>query len=213
MLRTLLAVLAWRGASEVVERRRALARTGELDLRVTLRRRERIEHALVRAGVREPARALVPVTVPVAVESRTHSSVHVGSVTGADLDDVGLLEAAMRRAATQRALVTPVDDRSDAHRTDWGSMLDDGSPVERARRAVVALGVLPVLAMVSGVALTCFPLVRPLADSAPWFAFGGLALVLAGAIGARWTQPAEDDLVDDEDTDGDDDLGGLVTRM
>lgn len=197
---TMMAIAAWRVVSELVVRRRALASTGELARRIDARRSARVERALVHAHVRVPVvDALVPtriVRVPVPVSAGwgsvvpapgIHASVQVGSIHGSDLDDVGLLEAAMRRAAHQRALVTQVDDRSDAHSTDWGGMLEDGGAVDRARRVVVALGAIPLLAIVLGVCLTFVPLVRPLDDVAPWLALGGLALVVAGVVAARWS--------------------------
>ncbi len=197
----ILVVAAWRGASELVARRRQLQASGELGRRIARRRALRVEHALVRAGLR--AHVSAPVRVPVAVAGdpatharRMHASVQVGSVAAADLDDVGLLEAAMRRSVVRRTLVTPIDDRADAHRTDWGGMLENTNPVQRAWRIVEALGALPLLAMVLGVSLTFFPLVRPLDDIAPWLAIGGLALVVAGVLGARWS--------DGRATDGDD---------
>ena len=205
-IRVLALVAAWRSLTELLVRRRELQASGELERRLAARRARRIDQALARAGLLAPARERVPVqvTVPTIADpteprmASTHASVHVGSITGPDLDDVGLLEAAMRRAADRRALVTPIDERSDAHRTDWGGMLEDASPVERAWRVVEALGALPLLAMVVGVSLTFFPLVRPLHDAAPWLALGGLALVVAGAIGARWTDGRSADADDDE---------------
>lgn len=202
-LRVLAIVAVWRALTEVLVRRNELRAAGDLDRRVASRRRDRIELALVRARVRsrEPERVRVPVVIGAPAEARSrgvHASVHVGSITGADLDDVGLLEAAMRRAADRRALVTPIDDRSDAHRTDWGGMLEGAGPVERAWRVVEALGALPLLAIVVGVSLTFFPLVRPLHDMAPWMALGGLALAVAGAVGARWA----DGRAADDDDDG-----------
>lgn len=199
-IRVVLLVAAWRGLTELLVRRRQLQATGELGRRLELRRMLRIEHALVRAGLRAPARALVrvPVVGDATAQPRIHASVHVGSIAGPDLDDVGLLEAAMRRAADRRTLVTPIDDRPDAHRTDWGGMLEDANPIERAWRVVEALGAVPLLAMVVGVSMTFYPLVRPLDDVAPWLALGGLALVVAGVLGARWTDRRSADDDDDE---------------
>lgn len=209
-LRVALLVAAWRGLTELLVRRRELEVTGELGRRVERRRAQRIEHALVRAGVRAPTREAVLVPV--------HATVQVGSIHGADLDDVGLLEAAMRRTAARPPLVTYIDDQpsgvgvsvgadaastaddATAHGTAWGDMLGEENVVERFRRVIVALGALPLLAMLLGVALTFYPLVRPLDDVAPWFALGGLALVGAGVLGARWSR--EDDDADGEELDG-----------
>ncbi len=199
--RVLFVVAAWRGLSELLIRRQELESTGELAHRIAARRTARIERALARAGVCAPARqaVLVPVVADPSAPSRVHASVQVGSIHGADVDDVGLLESAMRRTAAKAPLVTYVDDRSDAHRTAWGDMLGEENVVERAWRAVEALGALPLLTMVVGVALTFYPLVRPLDDLAPWLAIGGLALVAAGVIGSRWHQSIHADDEDDED--------------
>ncbi|MCW2922166.1 MAG: hypothetical protein JWL76_2040 [Thermoleophilia bacterium] len=200
-LRVAIVVATWRGLTELLVRRRELASTGELDLRVARRRAERIDGALVRAGVSASAREAV--RVPVSAFAPTHASVQVGSIHGSDLDDVGLLEAAMRRSSARPPLVTYIDDAASdaatAHATAWGEMLGEENVVERFRRVVVALGTLPLLALVLGVALTFYPLVRPLDDIAPWFAIGGLALVGAGVLGARWARQDEDD--EDEDPD------------
>jgi hypothetical protein len=209
-LRLLLAVVAWRGASELVARWRELAATGELRVRVAARRARRIDDALARAGLRAYASTLVGgrpelarVPVHAGVHAGVHASVHVGAIGGADLDDVGLLEAAMRRAADRRSLVTPVDDRSEAHRTDWGGMLGEERVIERARRTIDALGALPLLAMVAGVTLTFYPLVRPLDDASPWLAMAGLALVAAGVLASRWAAGRREDADPDGADEGD----------
>ncbi len=59
-------------------------------------------------------------------------------------------------------------------------------PVEHAsadRSGQPPTWALPVAGL--GVALTIVPLVRPLADVAPWLALAGGALVLAAMLGAR----------------------------
>lgn len=184
---------AWRGASELLERRRELVAAGVLDTRIAARRAGRIDRALAAAGL---VRAeLVP--------ARVHASVSVGSSvrTGSDVDDVGLLEGAMRRAARERMAVTsdgvarrPFDrssvvveipDPASAH--DWGSMIVDGHAVVRERRARIAsvLAAWPIVSLVAACLLTFVPLVRPLNDVSPWLALGGVALAVAGVLGSR----------------------------
>jgi hypothetical protein len=211
--RTVVIVAAWRSLSELLLRRRELASTGELALRVQRRRADRIEHALVRAGLRAPVReaVLVPVAVGGPMRNAVHATVQVGSIHGSDLDDVGLLEAAMRRTAAKPPLVTYIDETQSsaaaapapvsAHGTAWGDMLGEENVVERFRRLVVALASLPLLAMILGVTLTFYPLMRPLDDVAPWFAVGGLAFIAAGVLGARWSRRHDDDDLDDDSDD------------
>lgn len=133
----------WRAASELIERMRHLDARGDLGPRLARRRVELVDRALLLAGVSAPARelALVPVQAGAArpagasVASRsvpipsmpslsTHASVQVGLVRGGpgDVDDVGLLEGAMRRAASDRMDVSATGVRRKAMR--------------RARRAV-----------------------------------------------------------------------------
>jgi hypothetical protein len=98
---TIAFVAAWRAASELLERRARLLVDGELAPRLAARRLQLLERALVRAGIREPQRVLVAVSS--GVDLRAHASVYVGRAgLGADIDDVGLLEGAMRRAAAER---------------------------------------------------------------------------------------------------------------
>ena len=152
-------VIAWRAASELVERRRLLDRSGELERRLSSRRAGALARALERSGVRSRERAAVPVGV--------HGSVHVGAVGGADVDDVGLLEAAMRRSTLVRAGA-------------W----QEASVAAPDHRA----GTVPLHAMllaVAGVALTLVPLVRPLADGAPWLAGAGISLVVVACLSVR----------------------------
>jgi hypothetical protein len=102
---TVMLVAAWRASSEVLERRADLRARGALGPLLAERRVRLLEAALVRAGVRERERVLVTVaTHPGAeVDLRSYASVYVGRVgVGVDVDDVGLLEGAMRRAAAER---------------------------------------------------------------------------------------------------------------
>ena len=222
-LRVAFLVAAWRGLSELLLRRCELASTGELELRVARRRSDRIERTLARARLRAPAREAVRVPVVAATRSGVHATVEVGSIQGSDIDDVGLLESAMRRAAARPPLVTYIEETpspapaagravaatppaadAEAHRTDWGGMLGEEHWVGRAWKVVDALGALPLLAMVVGVLLTVYPLVRPLDDVAPWLAIGGLALVGAGVLGSRWHQAVSPEFHDLDDGDDDD---------
>lgn len=280
---TAIVVACWRGLSELVARMRELAATGELALRVEARRLQQVSDALVRAHAREAARVPVLVGGGVATRAprmaampdvRCHASVQVGAVRDADIDDVGLLEGAMRRAASERMDVAATGIRRRAVRRARRAAGQGGSnlaaellaaapaaiaadaasstrpeprsatraprrapaperrrpsrsagprpvpaptpappsqsstpamPVRPPRRdggwtdwrwlatdeEVEALGVDPVaatwplVAVLCGAMLTFVPLVRPLAEPAPWLAVAGLALVLAGWIGSR----------------------------
>lgn len=203
-------VAAWRAASEVLERRALLARTGELDLLLQARRERGIAAALTCVGLREPA----PLPVAVVADptaTAVHASVHVGSVRGGDIDDVGLLEGAMRRAAaermeasaaglrrrpariTRRARPTPVtatgdippaaDQAAPQRRvpyTDWRFIASDDP---EGRAAPVPRWAVPAAAVAVLVSLA--PLVRPLSEPAPWLAIAGIALVGVAWFAAR----------------------------
>jgi hypothetical protein len=173
---TLLVVAGWRGASELAARRRVLVEAGELAPRIAARRARRIDRALGSAGLR-PA---------------THAAVHVGATRVDDLDDLGLLDAAMRRAARERMGVDAagISRRAD-DRVDWVELLADSPrevdlPAPRAA-ARTAAPWWAVAGAVGAVALTIGPLVRPLGAASPWLALAGLALGLAtwAAAGRR----------------------------
>lgn len=97
----LLVVGLWRGASELLSRYRDLRASGELARRVEARRHAMLDRAIALARVRERAYS-PPVLVP--AFGAVHASVQVGTDpgNGDDVDDVGLLEGAMRRAAQER---------------------------------------------------------------------------------------------------------------
>ncbi|MCW2922947.1 MAG: hypothetical protein JWM98_351, partial [Thermoleophilia bacterium] len=124
-------VVAWRGASELLERRRELMATGELATRLGVRRRRQVARALVAGGV----------------DPRVHASVHVGRIAESDVDDVGLLEAAMRRATAGAALRAV----RDAPGEPGGGQALLGAPLALA-----------------GAVTTAVALVRPLADGSPF---------------------------------------------
>jgi hypothetical protein len=219
-------VATWRAASELIARRRELVATGELARRIEDRRRAVLDAALVRAGVRERTRVLVLAGGPALPDRRTLAAVQVGAVRGgADVDDVGLLEGAMRRAASERMDVSATGVRRRAERrareaarrgdqhlaaevlvdapeaprraasgprparqprrdggwTDW-RFLESQVAIEES---VERLPTWELPAVATGALLTFAPLVRPLADAAPWLAIAGLALVAAGWLGAR----------------------------
>jgi len=88
-------VLVWRLCSEALDERRRMVATGELAARLKAREAARY----LRAGVR----------VPQVERVRVHAAVHVGSSRRSDvddIDDVGLLEGAMRRS-TRAVTATP----------------------------------------------------------------------------------------------------------
>ncbi|MCW2927599.1 MAG: hypothetical protein JWM86_1567 [Thermoleophilia bacterium] len=183
----MLAVVAsWRGASELVWARRELARVGVLEPRMQARRVARIDRALDVRGL-----------------ARSMASVSIGSVRGADVDvdDIGLLEGAMRRAARERMAVSSTGVSRTAAATsvelaptpDWGSMLvDERAATTRGARGRRLVTAWPVASIALGMATTFVPLVRPLADGAPWLALAGASLVLAGVL-ARGRSSADVD--------------------
>ncbi len=184
-VRTLLLIACWRGMSELLERRRALAASGVLQRRIDRRRALRIDRAVAAAGFSRARARRVPVAVTTG--PAVDHAVHVGSTGSYDLDDVGLLEAAMRRAARDRQGVDARGLTSRPRPTDWGGLLERATEVT-GRAANGAKQLAPpwtVVAGVAGVVLTFLPLLRPLADAAPWLAAGGFALVLAAVIGSR----------------------------
>jgi len=165
-------VVAWRGLSELVIRRRELAAAGLLAPRIAARRADRIGRALAAAGFSGRERVVV------------HASVHVGAVRPADVDDVGLLEAAMRRAARERTLVAA----DGMHAATLAPRVEvrgevDGSPARERARANQAWWLVPLA--LAAVALTLVPLVRPLDPAAPWFALAGGALASAAWLASR----------------------------
>jgi hypothetical protein len=168
-----LAIAGWRALAELLDRRAALRRSGVLERRLAARRELRVQRALAAAGLARTRRDVV------------HVAVHVGAVPPGDPDDVGLLEAAMRRAARDRI---EVDERggvrSSPRRTDWSALLaqssgrvGDGDGARAPAWTIVLVA--------TGVAFTLPALVRPLADAAPWLALAGGVLVLAGWLGSR----------------------------
>lgn len=180
-----LVVAFWRGASEFIARVRSLAREGVLEQRVAARRAARIQRALARAGLPMRVAELVPVVATAgAMVDRT---VHVGRVGSVDHDDVGLLEAAMRRAARERMGVDAGRIARRAYdQVDWATLLAE--PEAAGRHGGRGAGIrdfAPVLLAGAGVALTIVPLVRPLAGAAPWLALAGGALVLAAWVATR----------------------------
>lgn len=158
----LVVVAAWRAIAELVARHRALAASGRLAGLVAGRREQRFTRALAKLGI-----VAAPVPAPV------HASVHVGGIRAGDVDDVGLLEGAMRRAARDRVIEA-------AERELVGR---SASFVMGDRELSVPAWALVIVA--SGAALTVAPLVRPLADAAPWLALAGGALALCGWLAAR----------------------------
>lgn len=157
----LVVVAIWRGAAELLERRRMLMATGQLATRVAARRRAAVDRALARTLANDARTQDIwrgtsrrRVAVPVAGSDTMHRAVHAGRVRSDDVDDVGLLEAAMRRAADESPAVA---------RSDSGAI---------------------VLACI-GIGATFVPVVRPLADWAPALALVGAALVLAAWLVAR----------------------------
>jgi hypothetical protein len=167
-------VASWHILARFLETQRRLAASGELEQRRVARRRARIDMAISRARERETSRravrhgALVPV----------YASVQVGSVREAeiDIDDVGLLEASMRRrlrvvpeppvvARMPLPIVAPI-------RSNDFTWLEQQRPV-RARLTGPAL-------LVGGATATLVPLMRPLGDAAPWMALVAACLVVAG---------------------------------
>lgn len=261
-------VAVWRGLSELLVRARELAASGELALRLEARRLQQVSDALARARTREPARVRVGAgtdsrscasgLLGPGPDLRSHAAVRVGAVRDRDIDDVGLLEGAMRRAASERmdvaasgvrrravrrarraaaqddphlaaellsAAPRPVSaeaaeavgpapreaipaprrppaparrrrataadappapavagaPRRDGGWTDWRWLAADAD--DAGDRPLTATW--PLFTVLCGALLTFAPLVRPLAEPAPWLAVAGLALVLAGWIGAR----------------------------
>lgn len=179
-LMTLLVVFAWRAASELTIVARRLSATGELQDRIQRRRGDRITRALARAEAShargEAALARVPVRVHV------DQAVSIGATAGDDLDDIGLLDASMRRAARDRMTADSSGFRRSPRRSvDWVQLLADES--SRA-----ADGVVPWWSMSFGMlaaALSVVPLTRPLGDLAPGFAVAGIALAIAALLASR----------------------------
>jgi hypothetical protein len=165
-------IVGWRALSELLLRRRELRIGGVLDARIAERRDLRVRSALERAGL---ARAYERARSPV------YAAVDVGRVRAGDLDDVGLLEGAMRRAPRDR--MDGVVVRMPDPETDWAVLLEPSTPEPAAPAPPVVLGAR--LLVLVGAALTLVPLVRPLSDGAPWLALGGLAFVVAGLLLAR----------------------------
>ena len=166
-------VASWHIVARLLEVHRRLAGTGELDERRARRRRARVERAIIRARARGPLwsareRVLVPV----------HASVQVGAVRDADIDidDIGLLDASMRRAA-RAARERPAVARAPLPMI-VPTRSNDFTWLEQQRPAAARL-VGPML-LVAGAAVTLAPLVRPLGDAAPWLALVALCLVAAG---------------------------------
>ncbi|MCW2956682.1 MAG: hypothetical protein JWO69_1551 [Thermoleophilia bacterium] len=140
-----------------------LRATGELALRLERRRVRHLARVAVTAGV--------PPTPDPLARRGVHAAVYAGRVQAGDVDDMGLLEAAMQAAARRRA--------------------------EAIARHTVVVAASPTVAMerlapvwtigvaLLGLGLTLVPLVRPLEAVAPWLAVAGVALVLVGWLGAR----------------------------
>ncbi|MCB0877830.1 MAG: hypothetical protein KDC46_02465 [Thermoleophilia bacterium] len=182
---TMLVVVLWRALSELLLRMSVLREAGELDRRVAARRRARVDRALASWSVsRVRARELARVTVPVTTGPQADASVYVGATGGADLDDIGLLEAAMRRAARDRMAVGPEGVTTRPRRLDWGRLLDRGDDDHGAAAADRVPWWSVVVAAV-GVALTVAALVRPLGDPAPVLAIAGSMLVVAALVAGR----------------------------
>lgn len=150
---TLLGVGVWRTVSELLEQQRQLSSSGLLADRVAWRRARSVQRALVSVD----------------------AAVSIGRVHVDDVDDIGLLDAAMRRAARTRFSVDhpyrqlPL---AAGGQVDWVSVLldDHDSPTYRYLRW------LGLLVGFTSVGLTTVALVRPLSEPAPWFALSGLAL-------------------------------------
>lgn len=182
-LHAMAVVGAWRAAAELLERRRLLAASGLLAPRVAERRTRRVRRALDRLGL-EPRREGV------------HAAVRVGEVDDPDVDDVALLEGAMRRASRAPSVSTQPRAAQPARKpvTDWGDLLQVARVPARphahdsAARSPGVGARVPAWATVLagvGVALTFAALVRPLEPAAPWLAAGGVALALAGWLASR----------------------------
>jgi hypothetical protein len=176
---TMVVVACWRGVSELLARQHQLAASGVLEGRLESRRAARIGRALGRRG-----RADVE-----AAPARVLAAVHVGSVSVDDLDDVALLEGAMRRAARDRVVRGKA---GRACRTDWGALAE---PPARARAKAAGHGRAaqggrveqwwPVPVALVGVAATFAAIVRPFAEHSPWLAAAGISIVLASWLAAR----------------------------
>ena len=160
----LVVVATWRALSQLWLRMRELTLCGELAVRRARRHASAVDRQLRCARARDERGDSIGV---VQFRARgVHASVHVGAAPDAhDIDDMGLLEAAMRRAAR-----LPTETVADLE-----AGATDNARVPRWSMALVA----------SGLVMTLIPLVRPLADAAPWLALAGFALVAAGALAAR----------------------------
>lgn len=172
----MIVVMLWRGISALAIRSRQLDASGELALRMARRRADRSARALHRCG-------LAPASLGPA---RVLAAVHVGAVAYDDVDDVALLEAAMRRAARDRVGAQSgvlVRGRARSEEVAVGAM-PAAEPASQVR-----WWVLPLAA--AAVACTTAAVVRPLADGAPAFAVAGIALVAAAWLASRRDQRME----------------------
>lgn len=173
----LLVVASWRLTSELVARSAVLRRTGRITELVQQRDARRISRALAREGILVDPRRVVL------------ASVHVGGIRAGDIDDVGLLEGAMRRAARDRI---GADGRASRRveapgrsAEDWAWLAASTSAGDHAPDGGRRAPAWAVAMVAAGAVLTLVPLVRPLGDAAPWLAAASLALVAAGALAAR----------------------------
>jgi hypothetical protein len=160
--------------NEIRAEHRRLRTSGQLDELLAARR---IRLEAVRID-RLRRRFAVPVPVPVPVTSaatantvrvRPYASVHVGNIGGIDVDDIGLLAAAMQRAR-------PIERFP-------GS---DATPAAKAsgRRALLARAC-GIVILMSAAAASIAVLTRPLSDESPHVAMAAAALGAAGWLLTR----------------------------